>query len=66
MTEDDSPASSLFSPVSSSVVTAAVKPTPVVPLPVVLIALGAVFKTYRRSLTNITQNNIKRPKNRAR
>jgi len=42
------PASSCRSPVSLSVVTAAVKPTPLLPLPVVAIARGAVFRTYLR------------------
>ncbi|KAH3688520.1 hypothetical protein WICPIJ_000510 [Wickerhamomyces pijperi] len=39
------PASNLLSPVSESVVTAAVKPTPEEPLPVVAMAKEAVFKT---------------------
>jgi hypothetical protein len=43
------PASSLRSPVSRSVVTAAVKPTPELPLPVVAIASGAVPNTKRSS-----------------
>jgi hypothetical protein len=40
------PASSLLSPVSWSVVTAAVRPTPEEPRPVVAMALGAVHNTY--------------------
>merc|ERR1719431_1770142 len=43
------PASNLLSPVSWSVVTAAVRPTPDDPLPVVVMALGAVWSTYRSS-----------------
>mmetsp|Transcript_54291 Transcript_54291/g.161199 ORF Transcript_54291/g.161199 Transcript_54291/m.161199 type:complete len:370 (-) Transcript_54291:499-1608(-) len=43
------PASSLRSPVSSSVVTAAVRPTPEEPLPVVDTASGAMRSTKRRS-----------------
>lgn len=43
------PASSRRSPVSWSLVTAAVKPTPLEPRPVVAIALGAVFNTYRNN-----------------
>ena len=37
----------VLAPVSGSVVTAAVKPTPDEPLPVVAIARGAVWRTYR-------------------
>lgn len=40
------PASRRRSPVSASVVTAAVKPTPLEPRPVVAIARGAVCSTY--------------------
>src|SRR5579862_1452305 len=43
------PASRRRSPVSLSVVTAAVRPTPDDPRPVVAIANGAVFRTKRRS-----------------
>ena len=43
------PASSRRSPVSLSEVTAAVRPTPEEPRPVVAMASGAVFKTNRRS-----------------
>lgn len=43
------PASRRRSPVSRSVVTAAVKPTPELPRPVVAIARGAVPRTNRRS-----------------
>lgn len=41
------PASNLRSPVSGSEVTAAVKPTPDDPRPVVVIARGAILNTYR-------------------
>lgn len=39
----------LLSPVSLSVVTAAVRPTPEEPRPVVVVARGAVLITYRSS-----------------
>ena len=43
------PAARYLSPESLSKITAAVRPTPEVPLPVVLIAKGAIFKTLLRS-----------------
>lgn len=43
------PASNLLSPVSVSEVTAAVNPTPEEPLPVVVIARGAIDRTYLNS-----------------
>jgi len=49
LTKTIAPASSRRSPVSGSLVTAAVKPTPLLPRPVVLIARGAMFSTNRSS-----------------
>ena len=50
------PASSLLSPLSESVVTAAVKPTPDEPRPVVATALGAVCSTYLNNCDLATEN----------